>query len=356
MKMNKLVSALFVLSVLFFTSCSNDDDSISEPKGDYENGVLISGEGSGAGTGSISFVSDDLTTSENLIYNKVNNTELGTFLQSMAFDNSMAYIVVDNTNTITAVDRYTFEYQGEVTTGLSTPRYMVIAGDKGYVTNWGSTADETDDFVAVVDLNTYAVEKTISVGNGPERIVEKDGVLYVSHKGAFTTNNVVSVITIANDNVEEVTVNDNPDELEFDNSGNLIVLSQGRTLYDESWNVIGNTLGSISKINTSTLVVDSELNFADGEHPSLMVLEDDTIYYSLSGSIYEIDVNATTLSSNSILTAEGFLYGMEVEDNIVYTLDASFSDVSTLRVYDLDTDSEIGSKSVALGASKIYFN
>ena len=72
--MNKLLSALFILSVLFFTSCSTDD-SPSELKGDYENGILISGEGS-ATTGSVSFVSSDFLTSENLIYKNVNNAEL----------------------------------------------------------------------------------------------------------------------------------------------------------------------------------------------------------------------------------------------------------------------------------------
>ncbi|GAB1856574.1 hypothetical protein MHTCC0001_14090 [Flavobacteriaceae bacterium MHTCC 0001] len=355
MKINKLVLVCSILSVLFFTACSNDDDSVTQ-KGDYENGILVSGEGSSAGTGSVSFISNDLATSENLIYKKVNNAELGTFLQSIAFDASRAFIVVDNANTVTVVDRFTFENEGEITTDLSTPRYMVVSGDKGYITNWGSTADDTDDFIAVVDLSTYTVEKTISVGNGPERIIEREGKLYVSHKGAFTTNNIISVINITDDNVQEVTVKDNPDELFFDNSGALIVLSEGRTLYDANFNVLGHTLGSISKIDVSSLTVNSEINFADGEHPSLMTLQNSTIYYALGAGIYAMDINATTLPSSPVITAEGFLYGMEVGNNSVYTTNASFTDVSVLNIYDLTTLEKIDSKEVALGASKIYFN
>jgi len=147
MKMNKLITKLFILSVLFLTSCSTDDDTTSESKGDYENGILISGEGSpSTGTGSVSFVSDDLLTTDNLIYKNVNTTELGTFLQSMAFDDDRAFIVVDNANTITVVDRYTFEELGTITTDLVKPRYMVTIENKGYVTNWGATDDDTDEF------------------------------------------------------------------------------------------------------------------------------------------------------------------------------------------------------------------
>ncbi len=355
MTINKLMARLFVLSVLFLSSCS-DDDSTSEPKGDYEDGILISGEGSGASTGSVSFVSNDFMTTENLIYKKVNNTELGTFLQSLAFDGDEAYIIVDNANTVTVVDRLTFEEKGTVTTDLSTPRYMAIVGDKGYVTNWGSTADETDDFIAIVDLNSLSVESTISVGNGPERIIASNGKLYVSHKGAFTNNDVVSVIDIATKNVQEVTLKDKPDELFFNSSGDLVVLSEGRTLFDMDWNVIGNTLGSISTINPSNLTVSSELIFAEGEHPSLMVIDGSTIYYELNGAIYEMADTASALPSTSILTAEGFLYGMAIKNNNIYTLDASFSDVSTLNVYGLASKEKTQTKSVALGASKIYFN
>lgn len=353
MKLNKLLVALIVGSI-FFTSCNNDDDNL--PRGDYDRGILISGEGSGAGTGSISFVSNDLSTTENLIYKKENNAELGVFLQSVAFDDQRAFIVVDNASTITVVNRFTFEELGKITTGLNTPRYMTVVGNKGYATNWGSTASATDDFIAIINLDNFSVENTISVGNGPERIIAKNGNLYVSHKGAFTTNNIISVINIATNNVQEVTVRDNPDELFFNSSDNLVVLSEGRTLFDSSFNVIGHTLGAISVINTGTLAIESQLDFAEAEHPSLMVLDNNTIYYALNGKVYTIPENPTALSSTSIQEAEGFLYGMEVENDLLYMLSASFTDLSKLNIYSLNTNQKTFTADVALGASKIYFN
>ena len=61
MKISKVILSMFLLSVLII-SC-NDDDDIIEPKGDYENGLLISGEGTFGGTsGSVSFISNDFET------------------------------------------------------------------------------------------------------------------------------------------------------------------------------------------------------------------------------------------------------------------------------------------------------
>ncbi|OEK08714.1 cell surface protein [Flavivirga aquatica] len=348
MKINKLLTVLFLISV-FFMSCSNDDDA-STPRGDYENGILISGEGSGS-TASVSFVSQDLSIVENLIYKKVNNSELGTFLQSMAFDGSRAFIVVDNANSISVVNRYTFENLSTITTGLLTPRYMTIVGNKGYVTNWGSTADETDDFIAIVDLSTYAVERTIPVGNGPERIVENNGKLYVSHKGAFSTNNIISVVDLVDDKVETITVGFKPDEIFVNNQNELVVLCGG----NEAW-TMDETIASIVKINLSTNLETVSLPFATGEHPTLMVLDNDVLYYELNGKVYAINENATALSSTAIVESQGFLYGMEVKNDRIYLLDANFSDLSELNVYNLQTKEKIKMASVALGASKIYFN
>jgi len=350
MRINKLLAVL-IFGAILFASCTSD--SISLPRGDYEGGILISGEGSPtAGTGSVSFVSDDFNTVENLIYNKVNASELSTFLQSMAFDNDRAFMVVDNQNTITVADRYSFEKIGVITTELSGPRYMTIVDNKGYVTNWGTSSA----YVAIYDLTSYDFIKKINIGSGPERIIESNGKLYVSHKGGYGSNNIISVIDIATDNVVEITVSDNPDEMFFNNNGHLVVLSQGAVEYDNFWNVIGNTIGSITTINVSDNSIVSQLDFASGDHPSLMVLENNTIYYAIGNNIYAIDIDATSLATTEIVTAEGYLYGMEVEGNSLFTLNANFTDLSTLNVFDIATKTITQTKSVALGASKIYFN
>ena len=359
MKINKLLLSMFLLSVLII-SCDNDDNDVFEPKGDYENGLLISGEGALNGpSGSVSFVSNDFTTVEHLIYSNVNGgKELGKFVQSLVFDDQYAYICVDNQNSITVVDRYTFEEKMVITEGLMAPRYMTIVNGKGYATNWGSTSDESDDFVAVIDLNSFTVISTIPVGNGPERIIERNGKLYVSHRGAFTTNNIISIIDIASENTTEIVVNDKPDELFFDNSGNLIVLCEGKTIFDSSWQVIGQTPASISKINISNNSV-TAMVFEEGSSPTLLVGDGNNLYYNIGSEIYVITQAANSLATNSFLTSEAALVydgGMTVKDGILYLVNPSYDGLSKLDIYNLSDNTKIMTVAAPLGASKIYFN
>jgi len=349
MKISKFLLSLFVLSALLI-SC-NDDDEPTLPKGDYENGILLSGEG--GPTGSVYYVSNDFATTESQIYKKVNNSELGVYLQSLTFDDENAYICVDNQNTVTVVNRYTFEEISTITEGLVAPRYMVVADGKGYVTNWGTTSG----FIAVIDLDTYQVTSTINIGAGPERIVERNGKLYVSHKGGYGINNIISAVDIASQAVVEITVKDRPDELFFDNAGVLNVLSEGGTIYDANWIVIDHTLAAISKINTTTNTVSSEIVFAKGIHPDLFDQDGTDLYYSIFSEVYKLSNSATTLPTSSFLDTEaGYLYGMAVNNNNLYVLDASFTAESTLNVFSLATKAIINTSKAPIAASKIYFN
>ena len=350
MKISKFLLSLFILSIIF-VSCDDDDDPVL-PKGDYENGIIVSGEG--GATGSIYYVSDDYSTSESLIYKNVNGADLGVYLQSISFDENYAYIIVDNQHTITVVDRYTFEKVGTITTGLKKPRYMAISGDKGYVTNWGEGAwgaDVDDDYIAVVDLNTLEVTSTISVSIGVERIIENNGKLYVSHQGGNGVNNIISVIDIATEAVIEITVKDKPDELLFDNSGNLVVLSQGVKYGVE-------TVAAISKIDISTNTVVSEIVFADGVHPSTLIKDATNLYYNIGSKVYEVSQSATTLPTSELLdSAVTTFYGMAVNNGELFVLDVKdYASESDIKVFDMDTKTNTQTISGPINASKIYFN
>lgn len=349
---------LFVLAVFAFvlSNCSNDDEAVPLPKGDFENGILVSHEGNSNISGTTSFVSDDLGTIQDNIYNTINGDDLGIYQQSIGFNQDYAFIVVDNANTITVVNRYTFEKIGAITSGLNKPRYITFYNNKAYVTNWGDTASSTDDFVAVVNLKDLVVEsKTISVSLGPERIVEKNGKLYVSHKGAFGSNNILTVIDGNDHTTKEIEVGDNPDELVFDASGDLWVLCGGKTVYDSNYQVVEKTPGALVKIDTDKNSIDRRINFEGEDQPGLMSYEAGKIYYSLNSAIYAIDDTSTSLSTSPIVS--GSFYGMEVYKNKLYTLDAvDFSSKGVMKVFDLKTNEEIKSVSVGVIPSKIYFN
>ncbi|MDY8138894.1 YncE family protein [Aquimarina sp. 2201CG5-10] len=358
MKLRSLFLSTCIIGLLFMTSCNDDDDNVLAPSlGDFENGILISHEGTFGGvTGTVSFVPNDLSQVQNDIYNVVNGEDLGVFQQSIGFYEDLAFIVVDNANTIAVVNRYTFEKVTTITTGLSTPRYITFLNNKGYVTNWGDTASATDDFVAIVNLTDYTVEgTTISVSEGPEQILEKDGSLYVSHKGGFGRNNVVTIINGADNQTQEIEVGDKPDELILDSSGNVWVLSEGHTEYDNDFNIVSQTPGALVKINTTTKTIDTTIPFTGTDQPNRMTYSNGTIYYSLNEQIYAVSETSTALPTESIIS--GNFYGISVKDNKLYAVDAGdFASSGTMKVFDLSTNEETNSLTVGIVPAKIYFN
>lgn len=346
MKLNSFFWGAIMIGLLL-TSCNSDDDGTPLPKGDYENGILISHEGTTTGvSGSVSYVSDDLIDSEQDVYKATNGEDLGTFQQSIGFNGELAFIVVDNANTITVVNRYTFEKVGSITTELKTPRYIGFANGKGYVTNWGDTGSATDDFIAVVDLSDYTVSSTIPVSEGPEQIVEKNGNLYVSHKGGFSSNNVLTVLDITGNTTTEIEVADNPDELVFDETGNLWVLCGGK---------FGETAGALVKINTNDNTVVSTMSFSGTDNPELMTYANGKFYYTLNAEVFVWDASSSSLPTEPIISK--YFYGIAVKDNSLYLLNAKdFASAGTLDIYDLTTDEETKSIDVGFVPAKIYFN
>lgn len=347
----KFLTLILVFGFLT-TSCSNDDDFINLPDalGDYENGLIVSAEG---GPSSISYISNDLSVTENNVYSNVNGEELGVYLQSVGFHGDLGYIVSDGVNTINIVNRYTFKNEGSIVTGLHTPRYIGFANGKGYVSNWGDGSDTNDDYIAVINLSTNTVETTIPVEEGPERVLTSNGKVYVSHKGGWGYNNIISVINTSTNAVSTIVVDNNPDEMFLNSLGELIVLSEGKAAWtgDE-------TTASISKIDLSSNTVVETLTFANGEHPSQMSYENGTIYYALNNEVFEMSETSTTLPTSYIINLGAITtYGMAVKNGNVYVTDAKdFASLGDLLIYDINSGALTNTFEVGVNASKIYFN
>jgi len=339
----------------FSISCSNDDDQGkgNEPLGAYEDGILVSNEGPFSnGTGTVSFISNDLSIVENGIFKKINNEDLGYVVHSIGFTEEESYIVVNVSNKINAVNRYNFEKPGSITEGLENPRYFTVSNGKGYVTNWGDAGDDTDDFVAIIDLQDYVVEGTIPVDFGPETIIAKGTILYVAHQGGYGHNNKVSVINaVTNEVIETITVGDAPKSMQLDASGNLWVLASGKPDYTQD-----ETGGVLSKINTVTNEVATNFEFETAQHPGLLNMEGNNLYYYLGDTVYKQDISAATLSMDVVLSGAGF-YTMAINDGRLYATNAGdYASNGTLTVYDLSTKQAIETLTVGIIPGGVYFN
>lgn len=327
----------------------NDDDTFP-----FQNGFLVTNEGPfNNGFGSVSFVSNVFSGSENNIYQGVNNDNLGNIVQSIGFNDNNAYVVANVSNRITVVDRFTFQESARIESGIENPRYFEVSNGKGYVSNWGDPFVTTDDYVAIVDLTSNTITGTIPVGEGPERIIVDGDFIYVALRGGFGVNNQVVVIDTTTDTIiTEISVGDVPESMRLDDNGDLWVISQGSPAFT------GNeTAGSVSRINTDTQEVIATFVFAVTEHPSFINIVGDDLFYFLDSAVYQTSVTNFSIPPAPIFTTP-LLFNMFTPDNrTLIGCDAGdFASNGALRVYDLNTTEEIATLEVGIIPGNVYFN
>ena len=319
MKMIKNNFLIILLSVLVLASCQNDSIRPNVPIGLYENGYFVTNEGNfGTGNGSLSFIDDRGSVSNN-IFAQTNSFSLGDVVQSMEIINEKAYIVVNNSSKVEVANIDSMDYITTIV-GLSSPRYILqVSDNKAYVSDWGIGG------LQVIDLNTNSIISTISTGQGPEKMLIKDNKAYICNVGGFGLDNTVSVIDTENDVlITNINVGDKPNSIVEDANGNIWVLAGGNTEYDANWNVVAETPGELTTINSETNNVDGSVVFEVGDHPKDLIIDDNgtTLYFSngsWSKSVYSFNIYNNMLSENPIINKS--FYSLGYNDNHIYGTD-----------------------------------
>jgi len=320
-----LLSNIFLLLAMFSASAQ-----------DYVNGIFILNEIGDAQGATVSFLPNEGTI-ENDIFGTVNPTAggLGSTGQSMSFYGDNAYIILNTSNRLRVVNGTTFDLVYTLNGGLSNPRYMAFANGKGYITCWGDASLESDDYVAVLNLETYTIETTIPMAEGVERILEINGKLYVAHKGGYGYGNLVSVINPTNNSIEDtIEVGDVPNSMVVDN-GFLYVLCEGKPFWAGT-----ETYGKLQKINLADNTVASTVDFPL-LHPTNLKIANGNLYYSMFEEVFRMAITATELPTEPLFTlptAQPYgIYGMEIIDDTIYVADAGiFAAPSDIYLYDLE--------------------
>ena len=352
-------SFLFLAFTALLSSCSDESGPIAPlPLGAYENGVLILNQGNfGSGNAAISYLSNDLNTFQNNIFSLVNPTViLGDTAQDIGFVNDLVYVVLNVSNKIQIANRYTLKNIGSITTGLTNPRYIAFANGKAYVTCWGNGSSATDDYVAVINLTTNVVSSTIPVIEGPERILEFNGKLYVAHKGGYNYGNRVSVINSATNTVSAtILVGDVPESLRIINQS-LYVLCSGNPFYAPS-----ETAGNLAKIDINNNTVSSSIAFPSTTmHPLNLDFYNNQIYYTINEKVFRFSTTSSTLPTAPLLTttAQGAygIYSFKVQNDKIYLGDAGdYISNGKVQVYSL-SGALLSTRTVGISPSGFYFN
>jgi hypothetical protein len=350
MKFSKLFFVALV-SVSVFVSCTNDNEEKVD-SGDYNEGVLVLNEGSDEG--SVSYISNDLTTFTQDVYKTVNGKDLlGQYVQSIFFDGDKAYIIAGGANKITVVNRNTFKIIAKIETGLVKPRYGVVKDGKAYVTNANTysyanpATGDTDDYVAVINLTTNLVESKIELNATGNRIVLENGKLYISEPYASDKLLVVNPATKALET--PIAVGSKADTMES-KDGILYVLRSSNGVASE-----------IVKVKLSDKSM-SKITFpADFKNAKNLDIDQNKIYYTVGTSVYGMNLTATEASNTAIFSytstsAYGKMYGFAVKNNHIFIADGGdFSANSKAFVYSLTGTLE-KEFTVGVGPNGFYFN
>lgn len=357
--MNKKL-LLMALSVSVLFSCQKESTDKVDSYTASGSALVVNEGGFTKNNGSISYISRDNQVTNNIFEISNNGQIIGDVLQSFTRVGNLGIICVNNSQKVTVVDVRTFKQVAEITNGTDYPRYAVgINNDKAYITN-GSGSGK----VLVLNLNTFNIDKTIAVGNGPEEMFVSNGKAFVANSGGFGTANTISVINTSTDAVTTtITVGDNPTEFVKDAQGYIWVLCKGNVTYaPPTYAPERQSAAKLVRINPSMNTVDKEIEIiptsADFSSADNLAASGDgsKLYVCVDGSVYQIPYTSTTLPTTAFIS--GYFYGLEVHPYTgdIWALDAgNFNESGKVIRYNA-TATVIDTLRVGIIPNTVYFN
>ncbi|WP_430816182.1 hypothetical protein [Carboxylicivirga sp. RSCT41] len=306
----------FLMAVVLFTACSDDDDDVT-PK---VSSIYVLNEGNDNGSVSIVDENDQVT---NNYYEAVNGLPLGKFPQSMAVNDTHVFIVVTTQNGagyVEVVEKETFKHVTSIT-GFSYPREITLMDGKAYVSNgngqtgeWPNTVKQ-DNEIYPINLSDFSKGNAIGVGAGPEKMVVSNGKLYVANSGGWSNDdNTVTVVDTSNDQViETITVKACPKDMAVDANGDIWVYCGGKPDYS-NYPAVTYADAGLSKITTSSSDVTSwDIATPSGAVKSIAISKNEKTVYYITDAVYAMDIDATELPEAKFI--DETYYGIDVHPN-----------------------------------------
>ncbi|MFZ4929885.1 hypothetical protein [Chryseobacterium sp. Mn2064] len=349
MRVTRILTVLFAFVLLFNISCSNDD-SIEISPITYQNGYLISNEGKFTSYGAnVMFITRDLGLMQYNIYAYNNNNEiLGDVLQTIGLDGNKAYLVMNNSNKIVVVDRYTFKKLGTITDQINNPRGITFANGFIYVANMNFSSGAKS--VTKYKISDLSLVKKTDFTENIDTVVQAGGNVFVQN-ATFGSGNKVTYINTATDTMTPITVpNGDINRIVSDNT-NVYTISSTTT---DSYIYKISSTGTITPVITLTGIPNA----------TNLQIDNGKFYFSSGAKVYATSVATPTVPTTALLTTSdgadiGFtLYGFNVVDGRIFTSDVKkFGAESEMTVYSAANGSKIYSfKTGGLGANGAYVN
>ena len=355
-RMKKLIFFTMLFISIQFISCDIEDEIIEDPS-ELTEGCYIYNQGSfGEGGASISkydYVNDEMT---NFYYQQQNNgTELLSNLQYVGTHSDSVYFIGNAPDELITVNKLFKQSRNSITDQIYNPRFCVGNGDYLYISCLGETLEWTNmanSYIAVLNLKTNSIVKTIDLPGGPEGLEIAKGKLYA----ALNYKDSVAVINLSNDHISYIETPAVSSYFLKDNKENLYVTLVS-TYSDFSMETGIGYINTASERLTETFPIDN----VSGGYGTIMTSNDDfsKIYlvtssydsqYNLTGAVSVFNVNTKEFEAepivNNISGITSIAYNKKY--NHIYVLSApSTTGAGSMKIY-----SETGSfyEEYAVGA------
>ncbi|MCH5228699.1 MAG: YncE family protein [Muribaculaceae bacterium] len=288
---------------------------------DTSDGLFIICEGNFQyGNATLSFYNPNLNEVENEIFFKANGMKLGDVAQSMTIFKDKAWIVVNNSHVVFAIDPNTFKEVGRIE-NLPSPRYIhFISERKAYVSQiW-------DNRIVIVDPQTYSISGYIEVpgmesSSGSTEQMVRIGKYVYCNCWSYQ-NRILKIDTETDEVIEDLIVGIQPNSLVKDKYNRLWTITDGG--YQGS--VYGYENPSIYCIETENFSILETFPLKLGDSPSEICINGngETVYW-INDDIWEMNVESTQLPVKPLISSLNTkYYGLTIDpdNNQIYVADA----------------------------------
>ncbi|MDR6464283.1 DUF5074 domain-containing protein [Chryseobacterium sediminis] len=350
MKITKLLTVLFAVVLLFnMSSCTSDSAEFEVSPITYQNGYFIANEGNFNSQGAkVTFLTRDLSLKQDDVYGYNNNKEiLGDVLQTIGLNGNKAYLVINNSNKIVVVDRYTFKKLAVITDQIDNPRGITFANGFIYVANLNFSTNATSVTKYKVSDNSFVSKITMT--GGADKAVEAGGNVFVQN-ATSGFGNMITYINTSNDSKTEITV---------PNGKINSTISYKSNVYTVSSTAADSYIYKISSTGTATPLV----TLTGIPNATNLQIDNDKIYFSSANKVYTTSLATPTVPTAPLLTAADggpyfTLYGFNVIDGRIFASDVKqFTAESEMVIYSATTGTKMSSlKTGGLGANGTFLN
>lgn len=355
-RMNESIKIISLIFALALTACKVDDKPLPPDIAEnYKNGLVVLNEGLfQQNNASISFYSlQNQQVFTQAFYNE-NQRGLGDtandFEKYTLDGKEYIIIAVDISSQIEILEATTLKSVAQIPlfdgSNAREPRRIVVDGYAAYVCCF-------DGSVVVIDLTTYQIVKTISVGANPDGMLITNNKLFVSNSGGLNFpvyDSTLSVIDLSTREViATIPTRINCTQMIADSENEIYLLSNGN---------YSSVQPAILRINTITYEVVSEVNY---NATSICKVNDYCYFYDNNlNAVKRFDMSSENLDTSfqldvsSFTTFSGFHF---LEDlNTLFCVDANgYVNSSVIRAYDIEGNFKY-EFSAELNAKKLLYN